>query len=519
MSTKVKEALFELIRSMSKSEKRYFKLMASRHTIGEENNYVVLFDFIDKQLVYNEEAIFLFFKGEAFLHRFSITKKRLYDHILQALDAFHSNSSVEAQLYRQLHSAQILYDKSLYDQARRILKSAEKLATKHEHFILLQKINRMMKKLVENEGYTDETSELISDIAQKDRFLQDEVQLYNVLWNIKSELFSLMNTKGAARSETDRLLYASLLNDLPTPKATSGFDQRFLYNHIQSAFFFAIQDKANCAEWLDRNLLLFQDNEPQFNANFTTYLSLLTNSIYIHESLHNRARANELLILLRALPNERGTILSEDVQVKLFASINSVELGVLIKRGDLEQAAKLVPIVEQGLRVYDGKITPTRRAFLSFKLATVFLGMKNYTEALKWVNSILNDSELDPAEDLIAFTYLIDLLIHLEMKHDNLLPYALKNTQRFLKSRGKLHGFEKVFLQFIARRIKTNNPFDAELLWEDLLQDLSELNHDGLDKIAMEYFDFRTWAEAKVNKKEFASLLKEKSLARLKTAS
>ena len=95
MSTKVKEGLFELIKSLSKSEKRYFKLISSRHTIGDENNYVRLFDFIDKQDVYNEKQLFIEFNGEAFLHRFSITKKRLYNHVLNALYEFYSSSSID----------------------------------------------------------------------------------------------------------------------------------------------------------------------------------------------------------------------------------------------------------------------------------------------------------------------------------------------------------------------------------------------------------------------------------------
>ena len=62
MSSKVNEALFELINSMTKSEKRYFKLLSSRHAIGGENNYTLLFDKIDEQKVYNEEKIFKKFK-------------------------------------------------------------------------------------------------------------------------------------------------------------------------------------------------------------------------------------------------------------------------------------------------------------------------------------------------------------------------------------------------------------------------------------------------------------------------
>jgi hypothetical protein len=66
MSNSTKETLHELIKHMSKSEKRYFKVLSSRHTIGEENNYIVLFDFIENQIEYNEEKIFSHFKGEAF---------------------------------------------------------------------------------------------------------------------------------------------------------------------------------------------------------------------------------------------------------------------------------------------------------------------------------------------------------------------------------------------------------------------------------------------------------------------
>ena len=52
MSKRVNESVHELIKSLTKSEKRYFKLMSSRHTIGEENNYVILFDAIEKQIDY-----------------------------------------------------------------------------------------------------------------------------------------------------------------------------------------------------------------------------------------------------------------------------------------------------------------------------------------------------------------------------------------------------------------------------------------------------------------------------------
>ena len=128
MSNTISDNLHRLIKSMSKPEKRYFKVFCSRHIIGDENNYEVLFDAIDKQETYDEEKLLRKFKGKGFTERFSIAKNRLYVAILKSLDAFHSSSSVEAQLQRQLHAVEILYNKSLYDQSLKLLNSARKVA-------------------------------------------------------------------------------------------------------------------------------------------------------------------------------------------------------------------------------------------------------------------------------------------------------------------------------------------------------------------------------------------------------
>jgi len=519
MSTKVKEALFELIKSMTKSEKRYFKLLAGRHTIGEENNYVILFDFLDKQTVYDEELIFNVFQKEAFINRFSITKKRLYDHILAALDAFHSTNSIDAQLHKQLHAADILYNKALYDQAKRIIRSAEKVAIKHERFIFLQEISRLNKKMIENEGYTDESLPVIEKLAFTDQEMEQHIRQYNLYWQIKSQLFSTLNTKGIARSEEDRAAYLLIFQQLTEPSERASFEEIYLYNHIQSAYYYAIQDFENSVIHLEKNLSHFENNSEVLKNQLNTYLSILTNSIYIQESLGNSGVADALLIKLKTLANEHGPELNDDMKIKLFASSRSVELIIYIKRGDFQEALSLIPEIERGIDLYDGKITSLRRSFLSFKIATVYLGVYNYSAALKWVNKIFNDPDLDPSEDIIAFTYLIDLLIHMEMKHSQLLPYALKNSQRFLKSRNKMHDFEKVFLQFIGKQIKCKDRFDEEENWQELLTCLNTFSTDKIEKIAMDYFDFRAWAEYKVTKKDFVKIIKDGNSPSQKKAS
>lgn len=56
---------------MSKPEKRYFKVFSSRHVIGDQNNYQILFDAIDKLAEYDESKLMKKFENEAFINHFS----------------------------------------------------------------------------------------------------------------------------------------------------------------------------------------------------------------------------------------------------------------------------------------------------------------------------------------------------------------------------------------------------------------------------------------------------------------
>src|SRR5258708_1653540 len=116
MSRTASDQLHKLIWSLSGAEIRYFKIFSSRHYDANDTNYVKLFDAIASQKEYNEKKILEKFKKEKFIKKFSIAKARLYSSILRMLDIFHSRSSVDAELKREIHYAELLYKKSLYEQ-------------------------------------------------------------------------------------------------------------------------------------------------------------------------------------------------------------------------------------------------------------------------------------------------------------------------------------------------------------------------------------------------------------------
>jgi hypothetical protein len=519
MSSKVSDFLHELIHSLTKSEKRYFKLLSSRHTIGEENNYILLFDFIDKQEIYDEMELKLHFKGESFLNKLSITKKRLYDHILNALDNFHSQSNIESQIFKMIHSAEILSHKTLYAQAKKTLISAEKLAEKNELTNILIHIRTKFKVLLEKNNYIDIQEKQLLEILKEDESLQDKSRDESNLWNIKSQLFQHMALHGVARTDKEKVEYDHIfaqLDKLPNIKDPNT-ESIYLRNHIKSAYFFSIQDMTKSFEALKDNLQLFKKQDKLINTHPDRYFSILTNLVYTAEHLCLLDTAEVYFAELKKLEKEYSTTTQDiDLQIKLFSTVSSIELSMLTQKGNYLEAKQILEKVKNGLESYGHSISSIRKAYLWYKVSCIQLASQEPQLALKSLRKILNDTDLDKKEDIVSFAHLLELFIYIELDDLEYLNYAARSTKRFLTSRKRFFTFEKELLSFISKYVTTKNKFDRIERWESLHSSLQELTKDPYQASGLEYFDFLTWAESRTKNLSFIELSRMKFLKKLK---
>jgi len=100
--------LFLLIKSLTKSEKRYFHRFATRHNAKENNQYLALFDAIQKQEQYDETLLKKELVGKSSIQHFPVMKRYLYEQILESLHLFHQLQDAEETLKNQIHYAKIL---------------------------------------------------------------------------------------------------------------------------------------------------------------------------------------------------------------------------------------------------------------------------------------------------------------------------------------------------------------------------------------------------------------------------
>ena len=139
--------LFDLIQSLTKSEKRFFKLSSSLQS--GDKNYLKLFDQIDKQSEYNEDEIKEVFKNESFIKHLPSEKNHLYKVILKSLRSFHSDRSISSVLRQEIKNIEILFQKALYKECGKFITRAKKKAYDHEKFYYLFELISWEKNLLE----------------------------------------------------------------------------------------------------------------------------------------------------------------------------------------------------------------------------------------------------------------------------------------------------------------------------------------------------------------------------------
>lgn len=511
MSNKASDHLFQLIKSLNRSEKRYFSLYASRHTIGEKNNYVVLFEAIDKQKEYDETALLKQFKKETFINKFSITKARLYDVVLNSLTAFHSSSSIDAELKRDLHCAEILYKKTLYEQCAKLLSSAKKIATRYEKHSSLLEISLWEKKLLETENYSGKKDADILNILEADNLNSEKIKNFNEYWNIKSRFFTILNKQGKVRNSKEVLKFKKIIDNtlLKGEHKALSTETRYLFFHIYSAYYFGIGDYEKSYENLVKNVQLIEDFPDVFKEEPNIYFSVLTNEIYVGSQLKKYKEVYASLKKLRSTMVQFENGNNEDLEIKLFSSVTSIELSIYMQTAEFEKGIALAAKIEEKLVQYPGKFTKLREAYFYFSMCSMFFGAEKYSLSLKWINKLLNSPNFGENENIYCFAQIMSLIIHIELKHDDFVPHAFKSVYRYLSSRNRVYTFETVFMDFIGKILKTTNREEQSKFYKELKHVLLELKSDSFERDAFEYFDFISWAESKVQRVPFRAIVEE----------
>lgn len=502
--------LFELIKSLTKSEKRFFKLSSSLQS--GEKNYLKIFDAIDRQKDYDEEAIKKQFGKKTFIKHFPSEKNHLYKLILKSLRAYHADNSISSVLKQEIKNIEILYKKALFKECNKFLVRAKKMAIQHEKFYYWFELISWEKQLLE-EAY--EAGEFGKDL---DGLIKEEQDVIERLRNLAEYhvLYSRVNyvfrSGGYARNEeqqktVDEISQNYLIKGkntaLSTRAATICYYIKGLCAATQRDYEESFKHFLRVKEILDDNPLIKKDLAKR-------YVRTLSNLLYCYIDHRDFTKSFSLIEKMRELNKQKGfnTI---DVQVKVFTSSYIAELMIYDKMGEYEKGVSIVDDIVSGIEEFGDKINKEQEIVFYYNLAYTYFGSGEYNRALFWINKVMNDNEQYLRQDIYSFSRLFNLVIHFELGNYDLLEYIIKSTNRYLSKRKKSYESEGVILKHLRKLARlANDPEDLKEQFARLKEDLATCLEDPSEIVVMEYFDFAAWINGHLEGKSFADMKKLK---------
>jgi tetratricopeptide (TPR) repeat protein len=201
---------------------------------------------------------------------------------------------------------------------------------------------------------------------------------------------------------------------------------------------------------------------------------------------------------------------SEELRDRILLQSSLGRLALYSRTGNLDEGLELIEFLEEKketLELYHRKYVLLH---LHFNIAYFLFTVGQYSPAIRWLNSILNDTDLKTVEDLHSSTRILTMILQFELGRNELLEYLARSTYRFLNKLDGLYGFEEVMLSFM-KKVSKNDVFKENPdAFQKLRTDLIEAGYEPGERNALSTIDLVAWVDAKLEGKMVYEVLKEK---------
>ncbi|QLG43803.1 hypothetical protein [Costertonia aggregata] len=511
MTNAHKDALFVLIKSLSKSEKRQFKLYVGRLGVNTDAKFLSLFNLLDKVKAYDEKIILD--SGIVKKSQLSNLKAHLYKQILVSLRLNPVNQNDRVQIREQLDFATILYQKGLYKQSLKILDKAKTHAIESEEKNIAYEIVEL-EKIIETQYITRSIPDRADELAIQAKELSAQNVMTSKLSNLSLQLYGMMLKVGYVRSDEDYIKVERYFKaHMPKYRlADLGFREKLWLYKAQLWYSFLVQDFLSCYKYSSKWVDLFYEQKEMISLNPVFFLKgnhyLLESLFYVKYS----SQFKETLEALEKMVESKAFPKNDNVTSLAFLYINSNKLNLHFLEGTFEKGLYLVKIIEYGINKHRQRIDEHHIMVFYYKIACLYFGVGDNKTCIQYLKKIINNKNLKMREDLMCFARVLSLVAHYEAGMDYHLEVQLKSTYKFLLKMNDLHAVQKEMIKFL-RNLGDIYPHELRDQFQKLHTELKKYEHHPYEKRAFLYLDIISWLESHLKNKPVAQIIREKAMA------
>ncbi|MCP4442322.1 MAG: hypothetical protein GY810_25730 [Aureispira sp.] len=495
--------LYQLIHSLSQSEKRYVKLVAKAFTSKGTDNQLDLFNAFDRQKESNEEKIRVQFKDRIPARNFHVAKNRLYNLILRALYLFHAKNSYKEKINQMYFQADVLRQKGLYKQCDALLEKGIQQAKSHEDYLLA---TNGLGKLAAS--YQDQR-----DVQKIKKYLDEDLkQEYEFIENYKNDItyyylqlktLFLTHKKRAARSEEemDAIKIISdhpLLQDETLAKSARAKDVFWFLNGFIARY---KGDYEKASEYWGHFVKAYDIYDRIPKAKITNYVADVNNLMFLELEALLFETADKTCQKLEQFLEEDYIQSDPFLTVKIKERIFEFRLEYYVRSYKYKEALDYLSQHQDELDAIYPQVGKFRILVLDYVIACIHICNAQFDEASKFLDQVFENKIIKEHEYIYAGAMILNLIVHFELGNYQLLDSMLLNTYRMMYKRKLLYKTERIIFKYLKKYLHRQSKqtiLDSFIL---LKQELQELVKNKFERSFLPNVDLVVWIESKIQNK------------------
>ncbi|PHN01425.1 hypothetical protein [Flavilitoribacter nigricans] len=516
MSNAQKDQLFLLINSLSKAEKRNFRLYATRNQSGKDAKFVQLFDALDKLDDFDEQAVLKKLPAVKKQHLPNL-KRHLYRQILTSLRLIHIQKNIDIQIREQIDFARILYGKGMYMQSLRILDRIKQIAIEHHQDLLHLEILEFQKLIEARHVTRSRAVEHKMDVLLGESETRCTVTYYsNLLSNLNIKIHGWYIDRGHARSAAEKDEIKAFLDQhypehlhVTTRKET--FFERVNLNQIYLWFHYINQDflraEEQAKQWVNqffRNTQM-QEKDPDLYMRGLYYLLVF---LFINQDKKEHAYYLDQFV---EYVEDADSYLNTNSRMVASFYLNLSRINHLLLNGNYKGADKLIPGIEEEIDLYQHHADRYRVLLFYYKFAWIKFALGEFDKAQDYLNEIVLVKNDVLREELYYFARVLQLLCFYENNDYDVMAYNLTSLRR---SMGRSHHTDKLLqttTSFLKKICETPESESLEL-FQQLGQELDKQKHKPDNQKSLIYLNTPLWVKSRIKGCTISDICETESL-------
>lgn len=499
MLTNQKDQLLLLVQSLSKAEKRNFKLYSKRFQSSEEAKFIKLFDILDKMQEYDEDFILKKLK-DAEKKQLPNLKRHLYNQILISLRLISTDHNIDMHIREQIDFARILYGKGLYMQSLKILDRTSKFAyDNHQDLLHLEILE--FQKLIEARHITRSRSvknkmeSLLLESSRRSRITHTTSKLSNLNIQIQGWYIQFGHIHNEREASVFKEYFAANISNeyaeinLTFFEKINLFQAYLWYNYVMLDF-----EKClfHTRRWVD----LFEVETQMKEQDPDLFIRGLYYQLTFCFFNRDLGLFENTLARFQRFLETASDKLNDNSKNIIFIYLNISLLNQIFLSGQFHKAAKLIDNIEKELPQHEANMDFHRIFLFYFKFAALNFCMGHYSKALDYINEIIHHKADLLKEELHINAKLLQLLCYFQMEEfDFMVTHLIPSFNRAFgksKSIGKMQKAAVVFLKSMAQTPKKEHLEH----FQTFKVELEKILIQPIEKKDAHYLDIPLWVES-----------------------